>query len=444
MTNIASLARSMQYVLTDSANTLARRHGFIQRQRKFTGALFAQTLVFGWLSEKDASLEHLAQTAATLGLKITPQAIDERFTEAAASFLEHLLAQATHLLITGETTTLELLARFPGGVHVLDTSTVALPPELASRWPGLGGRTPEAGRAALKLEVGLNLSNGRLTGPFLWPARTHDQAGLLPRQALPEGALRLADLGYFSLDQFQRLAQQGSFYLSRLKSSCTLLCESGEALDVLAWLRKAEEAGWERLERNVLMGARHRLRCRLLAEHVPDAVASQRRRRLRRAMEQRGRQPSKRSLELCAWTLLVTNVPEEQLGFEEALALMGARWQVELLFKLWKQHGGIAGSQSTNAWRILCEVYAKLLGMLVQHWILLVGLWPRAERSLVKGSRSLRAYAFALAASLASCYRLSRMLTVVIRAMQCGCRINTRSKHPHTFQRLRNPYIDAP
>lgn len=47
MKKVASPARAMQHLLTDTANRLARTTGFVQRQRKFTGALFAKTLVFG-------------------------------------------------------------------------------------------------------------------------------------------------------------------------------------------------------------------------------------------------------------------------------------------------------------------------------------------------------------------------------------------------------------
>jgi hypothetical protein len=66
-----------------------------------------------------------------------------------------------------------------------------------------------------------------------------------------------------------------------------------------------------------------------------------------------------------AWTLLVTNMPGDCLTLREALVLVRVRWQIELLFKLWKSHGRVDESQSTKPWRILCEVYAKLLTMLV-------------------------------------------------------------------------------
>ena len=66
---------------------------------------------------------------------------------------------------------------------------------------------------------------------------------------------------------------------------------------------------------------------------------------------------------LAAWTVYVTNVPVALLSLDEALVLARCRWQIELLFKLWKQEGRIDESRSEQPWRVLCEVYAKLLGM---------------------------------------------------------------------------------
>ena len=90
------------------------------------------------------------------------------------------------------------------------------------------------------------------------------------------------------------------------------------------------------------------------------------------------RAASAESLALCDWNLYVTHVEEDKLGIKECLILYRVRWQ--LLFKLWKSHCELVNSASDNPYRILCEIYTKLLIILVQHWIILTGLWE--ERSL--------------------------------------------------------------
>ena len=78
MASIPPVADAVRTVLTTEANRLARESGFVQRDSKLGGAKFAQTLVFGWLANPAATLEELAQTAATLGVAITPQGLDQR------------------------------------------------------------------------------------------------------------------------------------------------------------------------------------------------------------------------------------------------------------------------------------------------------------------------------------------------------------------------------
>ena len=52
--------------------------------------------------------------------------------------------------------------------------------------------------------------------------------------------------------------------------------------------------------------------------------------------------------------------------------LLRERWQMEMLYKLWKQYGRIDEWRTMNQWRILCELYAKLIGLLLQHWLALL------------------------------------------------------------------------
>lgn len=87
MTTLAQVATAMQTVLTTTADAAGQHTRFVQRPRraKLTGSTFAQTRVFGWLADPGASLDSLAQTAAAVGAPIAAQALDQRFTPAAAA-----------------------------------------------------------------------------------------------------------------------------------------------------------------------------------------------------------------------------------------------------------------------------------------------------------------------------------------------------------------------
>jgi hypothetical protein len=432
MTTIPQVARAMRAILTTTADEAARTTGFVQRRSRLGGAILSQTLVFGFLAKPQASLEELVQTAAAVGVAITPQALDQRFTEAAAACLKEVLHAALARVVTAAPVAIPLLARFTA-VCLQDSSTIVLPEALAPVWRGCGGSTAERTTAALKLQVRLEMRTGRLDVQ-LQDGRVADQAAELPGQ-LDAGALHIADLGYWSLDAFRALTHQGVFWLSRLQGQTAIYDATGQRQDLLALLTAQPAAT---LDMVVTLGETQRLPARLLAVRVPQEVAATRRRRLREAARKKGRQASATRLALAAWTLLVTKVPGDRLTLQEALVSARVRWQIELLFKWWKSHGHVDESRSTKPWRILCEVYAKLLARLVQHWVFLVSCWASPNRSLVKAAQTVQKHALHLASTFRSLRRLSTALSTVQHCIAAGCRMNRRKQHPNTYQLLLN------
>ncbi len=116
---------------------------------------------------------------------------------------------------------------------------------------------------------------------------------------------------------------------------------------------------------------------------------------------------------------------------------------MELLFKLWKSHGHIDESRSAKPWRVLCDVLAKLLAMVVQHWLLLTGCWVYPDRSLTKAAQTVRAHALHLACCLACPTLLPHAIAVIHRWLAAGCRLNRRKATPNAYQLLLDPALVA-
>jgi hypothetical protein len=437
VTTIAQVAESLRALFTTTADRIARRSGFVERRSKLTGAVFAQALVFGWLGNPEASLPQLAAAAALAGVSITPQGLDQRCTAAAAGFLESLLSAALAVLVQAEQVAIPLLARFTA-VEVLDASTIVLPDALGPWWPGCGGASPTNTSASLKIHVRYDLCSGSLQGPLLTDGRTHESTTPLQTAPLPRGSLRVADLGYFCLAVLAAVAGEGSYFLSRMHRTTAVFTTTGRRTDLLDLLGPHPS-----YDLCVVLGCTQRLPVRLLAVRVPAAVANQRRRALKAAARTHGHTATAESLAWADWTVLVTNAPADLLSLPEALVLVRARWQVELLFKLWKQHGKIDESRSTKPWRVLCEVWAKLLAVLVQHWLTLTGCWQCPDRSLVKAAQVVRLHAMHLLAALGTCSRLAEAVLALHRCLPVACRLNRRKKHPNTYQLLLHPALLA-
>jgi hypothetical protein len=248
------------------------------------------------------------------------------------------------------------------------------------------------------------------------------------------GALYLADLGYFRLNRFAAVAAAEAYWLTRYQQGTALFTEAGQRWDDLSALLDDQHS--PQVDLPVTVGVRQRLPARLLALRVPQEVADQRRRRLRAAAQKDGKMVSAATLALAAWTIFLTNASVELLSLRDALVLGRARWQIELLFKLWKSHAHVDESRGGQPWRVLCEVYAKLLAVVIGHWVMLTGLWAEPNRSLVKAAKLVQKHALHLASNLAQLPALEATLRIIQRGLLACCRMNRRHTHPNTYQLL--------
>ncbi len=434
MTSVSQVEETLKTVMEERACVLARQTGCIQRERAFSGADLLQTLVFGWLTHPDASLETLASTAAIREVYVSDTAVHKRFNESCARFLHAILEEMVSVLVHAEQPVpLELLHRF-SSVVLEDSSSITLPKELTDCWQGSGGGLG-GGESAIKLHVRWDLTRGHLSGPCLTDGRVSDQCSPFRQMSLPTGSLYIADLGYFDLDAAMERRRAGSYTLTRARSNTVFFTEQGQRLRLQAVL--PQRVGQTK-ELHVLVGGEQRYRMRLLLLRVPKEVAEKRRQDLRSDASRRGRAVSGRALALADWTILLTDAPSKRLRLEEALILLRERWQMEVLYKVWKQYGQIDEWRTTHSWRVLCELYAKLIGMVLQHWLMVLFAWQNEQRSLVKLAQVVRDTAWTLMEALAGQRDFSTVWRLIERRMRAGCSMNTRRKHPNSVQLLKN------
>ena len=432
MSSMEAVAQAIQAVLGVKADELGRQSGFIRRQRVMSGSQFAQMLVFGWWSNPQATLEELARCGGSVGVGISGQGLDQRLTATGAEFMKQVLSEAVQQLIQADQGVKGLLGRF-AAVYIQDSTTIRLPDGLSEVWTGCGGRIEKHTQAALKIQVQQEMRRGGIHQLWLQAGREHDLHTKVPVEALVEGSLRIADVGFFDLDYFAQLGQTGRYWLSMLKAGTYLSDPTGRPYQVEALLQQTDQ---DCLEYPVLLGKSNRLPSRLLARRLAPELAAARRQQLRQDAQREGQSVSPARLTLAGWLVYVTNVPANLLSFDELFRLSRIRWQIELLFKLWKSEGRLDESRSNNPWRILCEVYAKLLALLIQHWVLLIACWHFPDRSLTKAIHSVRHFAMAVAIAWPSLPALSHVLAVICLSLSHGSRIFKSKKKPSTFQRL--------
>lgn len=307
MTSVSQVARSLKHILEERANVLARETECIERQRKFSGADLLQTLIFGWLSHPDASLETLTSVAATREVQVTDTAVHKRFTQSCARFLHAVLEEMTSVVVTADLEVpVELLRRFEA-VVLEDSSSIALPDELAVCWQGCGG-APGEGRAAVKLHVRWELKRGRLQGPCLTHGRVSDRSSPFKEDPLPEGSLYIADLGYVDWGSVAARRAAGSYTLTRAPAKTLYWTPDGKRLKLESVL--PQRVGQTK-ELWVRVADQHRHLMRLLILRVPEEVAKLRRANLEADAKRRHQPVRQRAWELAAWTILRDLCPSQ-------------------------------------------------------------------------------------------------------------------------------------
>jgi hypothetical protein len=236
------------------------------------------------------------------------------------------------------------------------------------------------------------------------------------------------------------MVERQAYVLSRLNTQTSLLAPDGEELDLL---KLAQSCPNEAFEVDVLMGKRpnYRLPCRLLVFPVPQQVVDQRRRKAKESAQRKGRVVSKRALALMGWTFLITNVPAEMLPMEAALILYRIRWQIELVFKLWKSDCGVDRVIGLRQERVLVELYGKMIGIVLTHFLLAPlrmpdGALANREISPVKVRKQFRRFIRDLARSLDYSAKFQSILAELLKRITRFGFKEKRTKEPNAFHRL--------
>lgn len=430
MEMITEISENMQEIFLKQADKLAKETGFVERESKLSGKLFAQTLVFGWWSNPNSTLEELSNTAMKLGLDVSSQAIEQRFNIKSANFLKELLDLTTTKLISTDKCCVKLLNKF-SIINIMDSSIIALPNELENIWRGCG--SSHGTNSAMRIQVKLDLLNGKMCGPFLENGRGTDKSSLINKQIPQKGGLTIADLGYHSVDRFKEIDDKKAFFISRWHVQTNLYDIDNNKIDLIKLLKNKKV-----LDIDCFLSAK-KLPVRLVAVKVPDSKVEKRKAKIKDDARKKQKSVTFLREQLVDYNIFITNADESLLSIKEVIVLMKMRWQIELLFKLWKSEGKIAQWRTKKVFRILTEIYAKLIVMVMQHWIILIACWQYPDRSLTKAVRIIRKDLSHLIFSFKDILQLQKALKQISNSLKKGVKTNKRKKNPAAYQLLNKP-----
>ena len=321
----------------DKIEALARETEFVERESKLTGLLFLATFVFGAVQYGNPTLEQLI---GLLNLHIqdfslSRPGLHKRINDEAVIFFEQVLSLAVEQHIPN-ILKINLPPQF-NRILLWDSTSFQLPKALSAVFSGLGGSASIAGA---KIQFCYDLVHHQWQ--YILQSATHSDSTIVDEiiSNTQAGDLIIQDLGYFNVNIFDSIHEKDAYYLSRFKRDANIYFMDAtgnmQGFDLVTVLR--HEQVEKQLELDVYIRSKHNIftPTRLIVERLPEQVVNQRLRKSNKEARSRGYQISNQTIFLADFNFYITNAPRNLLDISCCHFLYAIRWQIELVFKVWK------------------------------------------------------------------------------------------------------------
>lgn len=287
-------------------------------------------------------------------------------------FFKKMLSLVIKKLVSKRSSNVPPLLKKFNGAYVSDCTTVPLSPSLAEQYPGCGGKTEKSCTASVKIFLRTEITTGNTTDILIDAGKTSDHTFIEKASKLPAGSLELLDLGFTDFKRLKENDNSNIYYITRVQTNNKITVD-GETYDLPTFFSQHKRKDFDiRCELGV-----DQFPVRLVAIPAPQSVANRRLKDLDKTAQKNSRTVSDGQKTLTHWTFYFTNIPESMCSLADIFALYTVRWQIELVFKLWKDKGGLDESYSTStttgkkSYRSICEALIKLLGLIICNWFML-------------------------------------------------------------------------
>jgi len=346
---------------------------------------FLDLLLYNSSQDQCLSLNRLSIGAdSQCGVNISKQGLDQRMNDRAVLFIRSLLQKQLESQVS-DNLDAGLMKPF-NRVCIKDSTKFDVHEQLEEWLPGFGGC---ASAASACIQYEFDLKSGQIINLDITPGNRPDASDAQETTCnVQKGDMVIRDLGYFALDALSDIQWAEAYFISRLNYKTTVYEEIGDVLVVLDFgklYRHMERNGILKMEKQVLMGKEEKMPVRLVIERMPDQIYEQRVRKVKAYNRKKGHKTSTGYTDRARFNLFVTNASQEMLTDKAIPLFYKVRWQVELVFKIWKSTFGIHVTRKMKIERFLCLLYSKLLLIMVNWEIVMAfrnNVYARTRRYL--------------------------------------------------------------
>ncbi len=353
---------------------IAKSCGFVCRSSsRISGTAFLQMMTQMIDSGRDWSLmDQCFYLEDKHNIVMSKQGLDARYHTFSVLFMKRCYEKVFSLVLSQNFVGLKTCF---DNIYVTDSTSFQLPAKLASFYCSNGGDTTGS---SIKIHQTVELQTFSIKELQIGDGNEPD-VNYQPSSSVSWGtnSLYIRDLGYYKFAVFEEIASKGDYFLSRYKTNTNLYVKNEKGkyvvLDLNAHLKSLDgKSGASDL--TIYIG-KSKVQGRLICEAVPQEVKAQRLEKYRQCHQRQSKKHRKWEMTeqkklLCGYNLFITNTPEEKLPTDLVFLIYSLRWQVELLFKIWKSLLHIHQVEQMNIFRFECFLYGRLIFILLSTQLL--------------------------------------------------------------------------
>lgn len=396
------------FFTAEELNQLAYETGFIQRKGKIDGHIFFDLIVFNSEDLKSQSLNDLsAKLKDRHKIEITKQSLHERFTINALFFLKEALEKMLQKQINVNSV-------LPAGsccfnrILIKDSTCFQIDEGLADYYPGSGG---SGSKASIRIQFEYDLLAGNINDLSVNAFNNQDATNSLATIDLTrEGDLIIRDLAYMNINVLKAAELKKVLFLCRVSPSThiyEIIDDKFVNIDFIKLQKLMKEQGINIIEKEVYLGAEEKFKTRLIIYLMPEEEYSKRIRKAEANNKKKGRgQLSMEFKARSAFNLFITNASEKLIPAHKVWNFYRLRWQIELIFKIWKSICNIEKVKKVKKCRLECYIYSRLI-LIVLCWKI---LWDTAKTLYSRDQRALSFFKAFKTLLLTKLYKLREII----------------------------------
>jgi hypothetical protein len=330
-----SIFRNLLQEVPAEMDQMAREYGAFARSRgvRDPTELFRAVLLYCGL---DYSLREVAANLTSYGERLSDEAVRKRL-----SGCETWLSAMLKKMLPGPAA----IEGCSGRLVLVDTTSIQAPGAVTTDY---------------RLHLGWDWREQRVEQLLVTDNRVGDNLKLFDWH---KQDIVLADAGYAKAPQLTVVKDKGADYVVRcLPRQIRLYNETGQQLKVVQELQARVSERSVSIKVGIEAGTRLQ-DAWLHAFRLPEKIASQARRRVkRRAQKQSRGMPRPETVYLAGWMIILTSIEPERMSAADVAKLYRARWQIEIVIKRLKSVLKLATLRAKRGSR-LAHVY--LLGKIL-------------------------------------------------------------------------------